>query len=52
MSVPFLGAIPIELAVRQGGDAGTPVMSQGLDSPATQAFRTIAENVVRSLEAL
>ena len=52
MSVPFLGAIPIELAVRQGGDTGTPVMSQGLDSPATQAFRTIAENVVNSLETL
>ncbi|MDP7463310.1 MAG: P-loop NTPase, partial [SAR324 cluster bacterium] len=52
LGVPFLGAIPIELAVRQGGDAGTPVMSQGLDSPATQAFRAIAENVVNSLETL
>jgi len=52
MEVPFLGAIPIELAVRQGGDTGTPVMSQGLDTPATQAFRTIGENVITSLEAL
>ncbi|MAE17097.1 MAG: ATP/GTP-binding protein [Deltaproteobacteria bacterium] len=52
LGVPFLGAIPIELAVRQGGDAGTPVMSQGLDSPATQAFHAIAENVVNSLETL
>ena len=52
LGVPFLGAIPIELAVRQGGDSGTPVMSQRLDSPATQSFQAIAENVLASLEAL
>jgi ATP-binding protein involved in chromosome partitioning len=50
--VPFLGAVPIELEVRQGGDAGTPVMAQGIDTAATRAFRAIADNVVASLEQL
>ncbi len=52
LGVPFLGAIPIELAVRQGGDTGQPLMSQDSNSVAVQSFKVIAENVIKSLEAL
>ncbi len=50
--VPFLGAIPIELDVRAGGDAGTPLMMQKRDTPATRAFSQIADNLIASLEDL
>ncbi len=41
--VPFLGAIPMDPAVRQGGDAGRPVVVEHPDSPVSQAMRAIAE---------
>ena len=51
--VPFLGAIPLELAVREGGDMGKPLMNQApSDSPAAEAFRLIADNVISSLDDL
>ena len=50
LEVPFLGAIPIELQVRKGGDEGKPLMASNLDSPATAAFKTIADNLVKVLE--
>ena len=51
--VPYLGAIPLELAVREGGDLGKPLMNQALtDSPAAEAFRLIADNVITSLDDL
>ena len=51
--VPFLGAIPLELAVREGGDLGKPLMNQAsCDSPAAEAFRLIADNVISSLDDL
>ncbi len=50
LEAPFLGAIPIELEVREGGDSGKPLMIRKLDSPATLAFREIADNLVHSLE--
>ena len=52
LGVPFLGGIPIELEVRQGGDSGKPLMAQEEDSPARKAFRLVAENVIQSLESL
>ena len=51
--VPFLGAIPLELAVREGGDLGKPLMSEvPSESPAAEAFRLIADNVITSLDDL
>lgn len=47
--VPFLGAIPIELAIREGGDAGKPVMADALPSPSTKAFQQIAEKLLLTL---
>jgi ATP-binding protein involved in chromosome partitioning len=43
--VPFLGEIPINVSVREGGDAGKPVVAADPGSPAGQAITQIAERV-------
>ena len=43
--VPFIGAIPMDPTVRQGGDAGTPVVISNPDSPVAKALNAVAENV-------
>jgi ATP-binding protein involved in chromosome partitioning len=52
--VPFLGAVPMGLDVREGGDAGVPVVLSHPDSPQAAAFRHVAEEVARqvSIEAM
>ena len=52
--VPFLGAIPLGIDVREGGDKGVPVVVSRPDSPQAQAFRGVAEEVARyvSIEAM
>jgi ATP-binding protein involved in chromosome partitioning len=52
--VPFLGAIPLALEVREGGDSGVPVVVGHPDSPQAEAFRHVAEEVARrvSIEAM
>jgi ATP-binding protein involved in chromosome partitioning len=42
--VPFIGAIPIDPFVREGGDRGKPVVLTHPESPVAQAFRHIAED--------
>ncbi|HEX2904773.1 MAG TPA: Mrp/NBP35 family ATP-binding protein [Jatrophihabitans sp.] len=41
--VGLLGQIPIEVAIREGGDAGTPIVADGQDSPAARAIGAIAD---------
>jgi ATP-binding protein involved in chromosome partitioning len=43
--VPLLGQIPIDQGVREGGDAGTPVVLSAPDSPAARALRTVADTL-------
>ena len=52
--VPFLGAIPLGMEVREGGDNGVPVVVSKPDSPQAQAFRKVTEEVARqvSIEAM
>jgi ATP-binding protein involved in chromosome partitioning len=47
--VTFLGEVPIQTNVREGGDAGRPVVAGDPDSPTGQAFRHIAERVAGRL---
>jgi len=49
--VPFLGAVPIDPAVRESGDDGRPVVVSHPDSASAVAFREIGDTVVRFLEA-
>lgn len=48
--LPLLGQIPIEQDVREGGDAGTPVVVREPTSAAAQAFERIARETVRAVE--
>jgi ATP-binding protein involved in chromosome partitioning len=41
--VPLLGQIPLDPRVREGGDAGTPVVLTAPESPAAKALRQVAE---------
>jgi ATP-binding protein involved in chromosome partitioning len=43
--VPFIGAIPMDPAVRAGGDTGHPVVISSPDSAVARALRAITENV-------
>ena len=43
--VPFIGSIPIDPEVRKGSDAGVPVVISHPETPVSQAFRAIAENI-------
>jgi ATP-binding protein involved in chromosome partitioning len=44
-SIPFLGEIPLDLKIRESGDAGVPVVLSAPDSPEALAFRTMARNI-------
>jgi ATP-binding protein involved in chromosome partitioning len=43
--VPFIGAIPMDPAVRTGGDEGKPVVVTHPDSPVARALRQVAEDI-------
>src|SRR6266853_3838391 len=45
LGVPYLGAIPLELLVREGGDRGTPVVASRPDSASASAFAAVASAV-------
>jgi len=45
MEVPFLGSIPLDPAVRESGDAGTPTVASAPDSPAATALAKIAQTL-------
>jgi ATP-binding protein involved in chromosome partitioning len=50
--VPFLGEIPIDPAIRQGGDEGVPLVVGHPDSPQTEAFQRVAGELARQLSIL
>ncbi len=43
--VPFIGSIPMDAAVREGGDSGNPVILSQPDSPVALALKAIAEDL-------
>ena len=47
--VPFLGEIPIDLRMRQGGDIGEPVVVQFPDSDLSAKFYEVAANLTGQL---
>src|SRR5437016_2561463 len=46
---PLVGSVPIERAVSEGGDLGTPVVLSHSDSPAAISLHAIAERIVTEL---
>ncbi len=47
--VPFIGAIPIDPAVRSGGDQGEPVVVTKPESPVAQALRMLTEDIAAKI---
>jgi len=45
LGVPYLGAIPIERAIREEADAGSPVVVSRPDTPGAEALRKVASAV-------
>jgi len=45
MGIRFLGEIPIDLAIREGGDRGLPIVAGSPESPQAAAFVAVAKNV-------
>jgi ATP-binding protein involved in chromosome partitioning len=43
--VPFLGEVPLNVSIREGGDGGKPIVASNPGSPVAKAFVEIAEKV-------
>jgi ATP-binding protein involved in chromosome partitioning len=48
--VPLLGSLPLELGIREQGDAGVPIVAAAPASAAAEAYRSAARNLVEALE--
>jgi ATP-binding protein involved in chromosome partitioning len=46
LGIPFLGRIPIDPAIRDGGDSGHPIVTANPASPQAEAFREIAKKIM------
>ena len=44
-AVPLLGQIPISIALREGSDAGNPLLGQGTGEPAASEIEQIAQKI-------
>lgn len=49
--IPFIGAVPMDPSVRQGGDSGKPVVLAYPDSPVAKALVAVADDVVAKINA-
>lgn len=45
LEVPLLGCIPLEIALREGGDRGTPIVIAEPDSASAKALKAIAAQI-------
>jgi len=51
MRIPFLGRVPIDLAIREGGDQGVPIVAGHPDSPQSAALVQVAKRVAGEISA-
>ncbi|MBR1600834.1 MAG: P-loop NTPase [Alphaproteobacteria bacterium] len=49
MGETFLGAIPLEIAIRETSDNGTPIVAVAPNSPYTSAYENIAEKIINKI---
>jgi ATP-binding protein involved in chromosome partitioning len=45
LNIPLLGCVPLEIALREGGDRGIPIVIAHPDSASAQALNAIAEQI-------
>jgi len=50
VQVPFLGEVPLDLAVRETSDAGTPIMAAQPDGSQAALYRAMARQIWSALE--
>ena len=48
--VPLLGSLPLEIAIREQGDAGVPIVVSAPESAAAQAYRATARRLLEELD--
>jgi ATP-binding protein involved in chromosome partitioning len=46
LGIPFLGQIPLDPTLREGGDVGAPIMTEDPTGEVGQAFRALADKIV------
>jgi ATP-binding protein involved in chromosome partitioning len=51
LGVPFLGEIPLDAAIAEGGDAGRPIVVEDPGGPHARAFERVARAVLAGIEA-
>ncbi len=52
LNVPFLGRLPLDQRVREGGDVGKPIVATDPDSETAQAFRELAQRLAAQVSML
>jgi len=50
--VPFLGKVPLEVSVREGGDRGQPIIIGDESNPAAEAFKAIAQQLAARISTV
>lgn len=45
LNLPLLGSVPLEMAVREGGDRGEPIVVRAPESASAKALNAIAQQV-------
>jgi ATP-binding protein involved in chromosome partitioning len=45
LNVPLLGCIPLEIALREGGDSGVPIVMSSPESASAKALKAIAQQI-------
>lgn len=51
LGMPFLGEVPLQMAIRETSDGGTPIVASQPESEQAKGYLAIADNLLRSLEA-
>ncbi len=51
LDVPLMGEVPLMVAIREGGDTGTPIVISDPDSPAGVVFREAARQVAQTAKS-
>jgi len=49
LDIPFLGAIPLDITVREGGDSGNPITASNPKSPIAAMYRDIAAKLAQQV---
>jgi ATP-binding protein involved in chromosome partitioning len=50
LGLPLLGAVPIELVIREGGDSGIPLMISAPDSDAGHIFKSVTRRILAEVD--